>query len=181
MSFRPLVEKQVLGGFAFVVLEGEVVDAVTVSSAVKPDTDPLENWKQLGCIKSVAFEVKTKDYTTECPSETGGYSEEPEVVVIRDSIILESDHMSDIVQRLQFGLTGAPTPGTTQSVFQNASRKLKGWLKLQGRKLNGTDMILLDVWCEITLKTAYKFQNGLTANALEFRALTSAGNGIEFN
>lgn len=30
MSFRPLVEKQVLGGFAFVVLEGEVVDAVTV-------------------------------------------------------------------------------------------------------------------------------------------------------
>lgn len=181
MAFRTLVEKQVLGGFAFVLLAGEVVDTLTVSATVKPDTSPLTNWKQMGCIKSVAFETKTKDYTTECPSETGGYSEEPEMVVIRDSIILESDHMSDIVQRLQFGLTGAPTPGTSQAVFENASRKLQGWLKLQGRQLDGTDMILLDVWCEITLKSGYKFQNGLTANALEFRALRSSGNGIVFN
>lgn len=180
MSFRNLTETQVLGGLAFCVLEGETVDAQTVSSTVKPDTVPTTNWKQLGCVKNVSFETKKKDFTQECPSEAGGYSETTLSIVTEDVIVLETETLGDIVHQLQFGLTSAPTPGTEQAVFTKAERKLYGWLKLQGRKLDGTDLLVMDAWCEITLKTAYKFQNGLTANALAFKVVKSAGNGIKF-
>jgi len=180
MAFRALTETQVLGGLAFCLLAGESVDSQTVSSTVKPDTDPTTNWKQLGCVKAVAFEVKKKDFVQECPSETGGYSENTTSIVTEDVIVLETETLGDIVHQLQFGLTAAPTPGTEQAVFAKAERKLYGWLKLQGRKLDGTDLLIMDVWCEITLRTGYKFMNGLTANALAFKALKAAGNGIKF-
>lgn len=180
MAFRNLVDTQVLGGLAFCLLAGETVDAQTVSATVKPDTDPTTNWKQLGCIKAVAFENKKKDFVQECPSESGGYSENTIMVSTEDVIVLESEAMSDIAHQLQFGLTAVPTPGTEQAIFAKTERKLLGWLKLQGRKLDGTDLMIMDVWCEITLRTGYKFQNGLTANALAFKALKAAGNGIKF-
>jgi hypothetical protein len=179
--FRNLTDTQVLGGLAFCLLAGESVDGQTVSATIKPDTSPDTNWKQLGCIKNVGFEKKEQAYTTSCPGEAGGYEDDTTTFVTEDMIILESDHMNDIVHQLQYGLTAPPTPGTEQAIFAKANRELYGWLKLQARKLDGSDLLLMDVWCKITLRTGYKFQNGLTANALSFKALKSAGNGILFN
>lgn len=175
-----MTERQLIGCFAFFIEGGTTVDTVAVSATAKPDTDPLSNWPQLGCIESSKFETKKSNELFLCPSETGGYQEESVDKVMADFLNLRSNYMNEFVKRLEFGLQSKIVLDAAQAPHAATTREITGWLKIQGRKEDGNDDFVMDWWCKMTLTDALDRNDKTLRPTLRFQKLPSSLNTIVF-
>lgn len=180
MNTVAMTERQLIGCFAFFVEGGTTVDAVAVSATAKPDTNPITNWPQLGCIESGKFEAKKSTENFMCPSETGGYFEETQDKIMADFLNLRSNYMNEFVKRLEFGLTSKIVLDAAQAPHNATTREIYGWLKVQGRKEDGNDDFVMDWWCKMTLTDALDRNDKTLRPTLRFQKLPSSLNTIVF-
>jgi len=185
----PATERLLIGAFAYfleagVTVDGCIVAAETVASplAGKPDAAPTTNWSnnQLGNVMKAKFSTKTADETYLVPSQAGGYDEEVEKRVIADMLDVTSDKATEYFHRLAMGLSASIVNGTAQAPSAIRDRKLTGWLRVQARKQAGTDIFLLDWWCEMRLKDLPEYSDKVIQPQYEFRKLYSSLNSINF-
>lgn len=148
-----MLSRLLIGGLAYFLEEGKVVDTVTVgpSAAGKPDNDPTTNWPSLGCVANCQFGVEEETEEFVCPKTSGGYRKERETHVTMDSIALQLNEYNEFFHRLFMGFDSEIVEGTAQTPFVSEKREIKGWLKLQGRKRDGTDIVQMDVWVKMRI------------------------------
>jgi hypothetical protein len=175
-----MTERQLIGCFAFFVEAGTTVDSVTVSATAKPDTNPLTNWPQIGCIESGKFEPKKSSEVFMCPSETGGYVEENVDKIVADFLNLRTNYMNEFVKRLEFGLTSPIVLDTAQTAHAATTREIYGWIKVQGRKEDGNDDFVMDWWCKMTLTDTLDRNDKTLRPTLRFQKLASTLNTVVF-
>jgi hypothetical protein len=184
----PTLEEILLGGFIYFVENGtQTLDPspgpYTVSSTVKPDTDPATNWTNftLGDILNFKFEKEEADLSYDKPLPSGGFAKVNKKLVTQDSLVAKSRHMGELVNRLRMGFTGPIVLGTAQTPGLATDRKAEGWLRLQGRKLGGYDLFILDWWCEVRLEESDTFEAKVVEPVLRFTQIKGvAGNSCNF-
>lgn len=180
---KPSLTELVIGGFAYFVESGKTVDSQTVSSTVKPDTDPATNWTDstLGTILNFKLGTESIDASYLAPLASGGYGKINRKLVTQDFITLKTREMGELVHRLQMGLTAEIAKGTAQTPGLATERKVLGWLRIQGRQLDGTDRFIVDGWCEATLEETGEFNDKVVEPVLRFTFVKGvAGNSINF-
>lgn len=186
---NPATERLLIGSFAFFLESGTTVDATVVAAetvvspaAGKPDANPTTNWSDyaLGNVESAKFSVKTEDESFMVPSSAGGYTEEVEKRVVADLLDIKVDKASEIYHRLAMGAAAKIVVGTAQAPHTVLDRKITGWLRLQARKQAGTDIFLLDWWCELRLKELPEYGSKTIRPVFEARKLYSSLNSLNF-
>jgi len=186
---NPSTERMIIGSFAFFLEAGTTVDNTIVAAetvvspaAGKPDASPTANWSAyaLGNVENAKFSTKTVDEPFMVPSAAGGYTEEIEKRVVADLLDLKVDKVSEIFHRLVMGAASTLVVGTAQAPHVQADRKLTGWLRIQARKNSGSDIFLLDWWCELRLKEIPEFGEKSIRPTYEFRKLYSSLNSVNF-
>jgi hypothetical protein len=170
----------IIGAFAYFINEGASIDSVTVAGTAKPDNSPTSNWLSLGAIEEVKFDDVRSSEKFITPSEAGGYYEEQEDYITGDFINLRTSHMNELVERLQFGLNSVIVAGTAQEPHAAHTRQVNGWLKIQGRKLSGSDEFIMDWWAKLTLADKLTMNDKTLRPVLRFQKLTSTLNTVVF-
>ena len=181
----PALIELLIGGFAYFIPAGTVVDGVTVSSASngKPDTDPETNWTNhtLGDVLNFKFGEESVDIPRTVPLASGGYAKINKKIVVQDWVILKTAQMGELVHRLQFGLASAIATGTPQTPHIALDRQITGWLRIQGRQLGGTDRFILDWWAECRIEETGEFNEKVVEPVLRFTQVKGiAGNTVNF-
>jgi hypothetical protein len=187
MSAPALLER-LIGGFAYFIPTGSVVDTLTISPTVKPDASPTTNWTNfyLGSVISAKHEVETADNSFQKASPSGGFEKVRRVKVLSDAIVMKTREMGEPQLRLQYGLSGAIVEDTAQTPFASTDRRIDGWLKVHYRQEDGTDMAIMDVWCSMELVNGLTAEGKTTEPELRFTVIKSvsgvavAGNTIVF-
>jgi len=174
----PTLEEILLGGFAYFIESGLTVDAQTISATVKPDTDPTTNWTDhtLGNVLDFKFGVVEKDSPFMKNLPSGGKVQVNRKFVIQDFVTLKTREMNELVWRLQHGLTAKIAEGTAQTPGLQQDRKIEGWLRLQGRSLNGYDRFIQDWWCEVRLEGENVFGDDVVTPSLRFTLIKVVSN-----
>jgi hypothetical protein len=175
----PTLEEILLGGFAYFVEAGTTVDGQVVGPTIKPDVDPTSNWTNgsLGDVLNFEFDNEKIDSPYLQAQPTGGHAKINRSFVVQDWVLLQTRQMSEIVWRLKHGLAAKIVEGTAQTPGAKLDRKIEGWLRLQGRALNGYDRFLLDWWCEVRLESKNKFDEKVVMPVLRFTQIRSV-NGV---
>lgn len=184
----PILAERFLGGFAWFVEKGTTVDAQTVSHLIKPDMVPATNWtdRSLGDILSLKPGNVSEDRSFGRPSIFGGWETVPKSFVKTDYLDLKSRQMGELLLRLQFGLTSPIVEGTAQTPFAKSDRRIEGWLRLQTRQEDGTDMIILDGWGTLELTAGISADGKVSEPEVRFTVIKAvngvavAGNSIVF-
>jgi hypothetical protein len=181
----PVQTEILIGGFAYFIPAGTVVDGTTVagSSAGKPDTDPATNWTaySIGDVLNFKFGDERVDIASLVPLASGGYAKKNKSIVVQDFVTLKTRQMGEIIHRLQFGLAAAIATGTAQTPHLELDRKIFGWLRLQGRQLGGTDRFILDWWAECRIEETGEFNDKVVEPVLRFTQVKGTeGNSINF-
>lgn len=180
----PLLKEAMLGAFAYFIPEG----VSSASPTSKPSSSPLTPWTNgtLGNVLQFQFGQKTIDDPWRRNLPSGGREEVNRSFVTQDWLVLKTREMGEIVWRLQTGVTGPIDEGTAQTPFLQLDRKIHGWLRLQGRGLEGVDRLLMDVWCECRLDGENTFEEKVVTPSLRFTVIKAvngvsvAGNSIVF-
>jgi hypothetical protein len=176
-TLRPLTARYLIGAFVYFVREGDTIDAVTVTDAVKPDTDPATNWPQIGCIESVNFVTDTEEDVHYCPKTGGGYQKNVERRVVADYLDLTLNAQPDLVHELLFG-TGEITAGSATTPFANETREIFGWLRVHGIDKTGDDYCHAYLWGKVTLQTPPSFSREYAKPVLRFQHVGGTGDTI---
>ena len=179
----PDLTEVLLGGFAYFVESGTTIDGQPVSSTVKPDTEPPENWTAgtLGDILNFKFGEEKEDMSYLKPLATGGYAKQNRVMVTQDHLTIKTRQMGELVHRLQHGLLNKIALGTAQTPGLTQDRKIEGWLRLQGRQIGGKDRFVMDWWCEVRLEETGEFNNKIVEPVLKFTQIKGvAGNSVNY-
>lgn len=146
-----MIELPILGCHAYIALEGEEIDSITVSATSKPDNDPEANWTSLGVIEQAGMSVSYEGETTHYAPSPGGYKPRRSTFEsITNDIALTCQDMGEIVFALAMG---ANQPNATGDYIPGSqTTKLKGWLKVQQYRADTEQLVnVFDVWCEFTL------------------------------
>ena len=174
------LNRLLIGSFAYFIQEGVTIDSVTVAGTAKPDNNPTSNWLSLGAVEEIKFEDDRYDDKFLTPSEAGGYYQENQSIVIADYLNIRTSHMNELVERMQFGLSSVIVAGTAQEPHAAKTRTVNGWLKIQGRKLSGTDEFIMDWWCKLSLAEKLTMNDKTLRPVLRFQKLTSTLNTVVF-
>lgn len=185
---KPTLSEIIIGGFAYFVEAGLTVDAQTIGPSVKPDNDPLSNWTDhtLGTVLNFKPDNVKIDSPYLEPQPSGGHALKNRSFVTQDFLVIQTREMSELVWRLQMGLTAQIAEGTAQTPGLELDRKIQGWLRLQGRNLTGYDRFIQDWWCECRLETGNAFDDKVVTPSLRFTLIKSvngvavAGNSTNF-
>jgi hypothetical protein len=167
------LEKLIIGNFAYFVEGGTTVDATEVSITAYPDVDPITNWESLGCITETEFETEKETDTDYCPSPTGGYSKIEEEQTVRDLIKMKCRDTSEPFWRMLLGLNSKIVDETAQTPFINKRRYVEGWLKVQGRGLDGADRVVMNVWGRLKIDETPKWSKDPTKPGYVFEVIFS--------
>jgi hypothetical protein len=181
---KPAVERLLLGAFAYFLESGTTVDSTIVAAetvvspaAGKPDAVPTTNWTALGDVEMAKFSVVESEEKYLVPSAAGGYDERVEKRVIADLLDLKLQQGNEFTARLMAG-AAAVVLGTAQAAHAVRDRYVEGWLRIQARKQGGTDLFLLDWWCQMRLKEIPEISDKVPRPTLEFRKLYSSLNSV---
>lgn len=119
----------------------------TSDTATKPASNSAL-WKELAAVES--WRPKAIKVTEEAsvPSATG-WAQEKREYTVADMFEVTTRRTTEVFQRIQFGLQNAVTPGTAQTPFVKADRKVSGWVKVQLRQHTGTDRYVLDFYADV--------------------------------
>jgi hypothetical protein len=185
---KPTLQEIILGGFAYFVESGLTVDAQTISATVKPDTDPTTNWTNatLGNVLNFKFGNESIDSPFMQALPSGGHQKINRSYVVQDFLTLQTREMNELIWRLQAGLTVVIAEGTAQTPGLSKDRKIEGWLRLQGRNINGFDRFIQDWWCEVRLEGENVFDEKVVTPSLRFTLIKAvagvavAGNSTNF-
>ncbi|MGE9270041.1 MAG: hypothetical protein ACQKBU_04495 [Verrucomicrobiales bacterium] len=146
-----MIELPIIGCHAFVALEGEEIDSITVSATAKPDGDPEANWTSLGVIEQAGQSVSYEGETTHYAPSPGGYKQRRSTFeAVNVAIALTCQDMGEFIFALAMGSkqpngTGDYTPG-------DQTEKQRGWLKVQQYRADTDELVnIFDVWCEFTV------------------------------
>lgn len=183
---KPAVERLLLGAFAYFLESGTTVDGTIVAAetvvspaAGKPDATPTTNWTALGDVEMAKFSTVEAEEKYLVPSSAGGYDERVEKRVIADLLDLKLHQGNEFTARLMAG-TGELTLGTAVAAHSVRDRYVEGWLRVQARKQSGSDLFLLDWWCQMRLKEIPEISDKVQRPVLEFRRLYSTLNSVNF-
>ena len=141
----------IIGNHVWFALEGDTIDAVTVSSTVKPDNDPEANWTSLGKVRSYKPTIEYEGEETLFCATPGHY--EPDDVRIGNKKLgadLVIEEVSEFLMSCALGADNDLTAsvGATASVGQ----LLKGWFKFQLYKSDDDGRILsMDQWAAMKI------------------------------
>lgn len=175
------LEKLIIGGFVYFVEEGDVIDTTTVGIAAYPDVDPIENWENMGNVSEVNFDKETETDTDYDPSPAGGYDKINDETVVADIIKFITKQMSEPVWRMKLGLKNKIVDGVAQTPFNEKRRKIRGWLKVQGRGNDGSDRVIMNVYGDISLDANPKWSKDPTKPGLKFQKVYSPISTVEPN
>jgi hypothetical protein len=184
----PTLQEILIGGFGYFLESGLTVDAQTVAATVKPDTAPTANWTDgtLGTILDFKFGNEKIDSPFMRPLPSGGHEKVNRSFVTQDFVTIKTREMSELVWRLQMGLTGKINEATAQTPGLAKDRKIEGWLRLQGRNITGFDRFIMDWWCEVRLEGENTFDEKVVTPSLRFTLIKAvagvsvAGNSANF-
>lgn len=176
-----MMERYLIGGFAFFAEDGITIDEAVVDDETQPDlaTDE-EDIPSLGCIERVSLTVEAEDFQFVCPSPTGGYNRTTEKNVLQDLIDLQASKANELVHRLKWGLAAAVAYDTPQTPFADRTREALGWLYLRGVQRSGTTLLQAVLRAKVTLNEAPPWSNEPGRPVLRFEVQTNALNSIEF-
>lgn len=185
---KPTLLELLIGGFAYFVESGLTVDAQTISATVKPDTDPTTNWTDatLGTVLNFKYGNEKTDSPFMRPLPSGGYEKVNRSFVTQDFVTIQTRETSELVLRLQSGVSAIIAEGTAQTPGLKQDRKIEGWLRLQGRQLGGYDRFIQDWWCECRLESDNVFDEKVITPSLRFTLIKAvagvsvAGNSTNF-
>ena len=175
----PSLRDILLGGFAYFIESGTVVDSVTVSATVKPDMIPATNWTDntLGNILDFKFGVEEEDYPVMRLLPNGSRVKVPRKIVVADFLDLTAQQMNELVLRLQHGVGTKIVEGTAQTPGSANDRYIDGWLRLQGRALGNFDVFIQDWWCQCRMVEGTKADGKFSEPKLRFTQY-KAVNGV---
>lgn len=175
----PSLRDILLGGFAFFVESGTTVDLQIVSATVKPDMVPPDNWTDatLGNILDFKYGVDEEDHPILRVLPNGSRVKMPRKIVVSDYIDITSQEMSELVLRLQHGVTTKIMEGTAQTPGALNDRYIDGWLRLQGRAMGNFDVFIQDWWCQVRLVEGTKADGKFSEPKLRFIQYKAA-NGV---
>lgn len=179
MSNRLLVARPKIGGFAYFLVSGVTVNAVTVSAAAKPDNNPATNWPSIGRVLSFQPEMKEQEDVFLVPLRSGGYEEQDESHVVAQMFNIDLQDMNDISYEMMFGLSPI-TLGTAQIPANVLQRKVTGWLAYEAVQQDTDLLCYMNVWGEFKLREQPVFGPEATVSKLRFRQKYSAIAGITF-
>jgi hypothetical protein len=167
---KPALAEILIGAFAFFIENGTSVDSQTVSSTVKPDTDPATNWTaySIGDVINCKFSEESVDLPYLKPLTSGGYAKINKKMVVQDFVTMKTRQMGEMIARMQHGLASAIATGTAQTPGISLDRKVEGWLRIQGRQLGGGDRFILDWWCEARIEETGEFNEKVVEPVLRF-------------
>jgi hypothetical protein len=168
------LESSIIGLFASFARGGTTIDAVAVSAAAYPDTDPADNWEDFGCVSEGRNEPNVAQYPVMCPKPSGGYEEKIEEQVLRDSYVLNFNKTNPYYWELAEGFNAAIVNGTAQTPGQKGDRFIEGWLKLQKRGSDGQDRIVKNVWGKLRLNEQFSASSDPTRPVFRFDVEYSA-------
>ena len=165
----------IIGNHAFIVIEGETVDGVTVgpTAAGLPDDAPESNWRNLGCIETASYNFTREGQTQVfCPSP-GSYelaNEKYTSSTLTVSLGLANPNVD--FWTLAFGAssvsgTGVFTPGSS-------GQPTKGWVKIQAYE-SGTEnnVVNMQFWCTMTVDGDVTFSNSRTQPTLQLKIIAN--------
>lgn len=179
MSDRSLTVRPKIGGFAYFLVAGAVVDAVTVSVSARPDNNPATNWPGMGVLAMMQPEVKEQEDLYLKPLRSGGYEEVDESHVVAQMWNLDLEGMTDIAFEMMFGIDPI-TLGTAQIPATVLQRKVTGWLAYEAVQQDSDLLCYMNVWGEFKLREQPVFGPEPTKAKLRFRQKYSAIAGITF-
>ena len=173
-----------MGGFAFFIESG----VSSASPTSKPSSDPLTPWTagSLGTVLDFKYGNEKIDSPFLRPLPQGGREKVNRSFVTQDFVTIKTREMSEIVHRLQMGVTTIIAEGTAQTPGAQQDRKIEGWLRLQGRVLGGFDRFLHDWWCEVRLDADNVFDEKVVTPSLRFTLIKAvagvavAGNSVNW-
>lgn len=142
-------ELPIIGNHAFIALEGQVIDSVTVAVDAKPDNDPEANWTNLGVIEQAEQSVSYEGEQTHYAPQPGGYAPRRRTFESTAlSINLLCQDMGEFLFALGLGATQPDAMGN----FVPGSLKgpQRGWLKIQQYLAESDQLVnVMDLWVEM--------------------------------
>ncbi|MCU0751421.1 MAG: hypothetical protein MUF86_11375 [Akkermansiaceae bacterium] len=170
----PTLQEILLGGYAFFIPSG----VSSASATSKPSSSPLTPWTDgtLGTVLNFKFGNEELDSSFLRPLPFGGHEKVNRKFVVQDFVMIQTREMSELVHRLQHGLSAAINEGTAQTPGLAKDRKIEGWLRLQGRALGGFDRFILDWWSECRLEGENVFDEKVVTPTLRFTMIKVVAN-----
>lgn len=180
----PTLQEIFIGGFAYFVESG----VSSASPTAKPTSSPLTAWTNgtLGTVLNFKYGNESIDSSFLRPLPSGGREKVNRSFVTQDFVMIQTREMTELVWRLQSGVSGAIDEGTAKTPGLVQDRKIEGWLRLQGRVLGGYDRFLHDWWCEARLEGENVFDEKVVTPTLRFTLIKAvagvsvAGNSINW-
>jgi hypothetical protein len=149
------VKSPIYGALAYLALEGETVETVTVARDDKPAGSVLDDWETLGCIQDAQVEtIRKAGETVDCFDATEGVwiEDETENAKAQAHLQLNIQLASVTPFMLQMAMAAASV-GASDGAYVPGSQPggaYRGWLKVQQQ--NGTSVVnVLEMWVEATL------------------------------
>lgn len=171
-----MLKRLLVGAFAYFQEDDETYN---VSNA--PDVSAsYEAVPSLGCIEQVDFDSQSDETEFLCPKSTGGYERTMETRETADYLDMQCQRYSEIVHRLQFGLSAEIVEGSPVAPFAKKNRKLDGWLCVDSVDQDGETVLQMKVRVEVRLNNTPPWQNDYGKPTLRFQILDNSINVIQF-
>ena len=146
------IRDQIIGNQLFFVREGVTVDSVTVSAAVKPDTDPTTNWITIGTAEKVQVKQEVERLRLMSP-QPGAYGLKKTLTRSKGlTLTCTIQELSELFYEMLFlAQGGAAGAGLTADyVPLSGDGIVRGWLKVQQYDQDNVLRNVVDLWVELT-------------------------------